>query len=83
LLGFTDDGHLHFSHLVGVANPRASAEVRTWLLGICRYRSAPRCVEFGKGGLPIRIMRRANALQWFDPDCAPAEIFALHAGEPS
>jgi hypothetical protein len=40
-------------------------------------------VEFGKGGLPIRIMRRANALQWFDPDCAPAEIFALHAGEPS
>jgi hypothetical protein len=40
-------------------------------------------VEFGKGCLPIRIMRRANALQGFDPDCAPTEIFALHAGEPS
>jgi hypothetical protein len=41
-----------------------------------------RCVECGKGGLPIRVMRNANALQGFERHPGLAVVFALHAGEP-
>ena len=42
-----------------------------------------RCVECGKGGLPIRVMRNADALQGFERHFPPAVVIALHAREPS
>jgi hypothetical protein len=40
-------------------------------------------VECGKGGLPIRVMRNADALEGFERYLAPAVVFTLHAREPS
>ena len=41
-----------------------------------------RCVECGKGGLPIGAMWRADALEGFERYIPPAVVLALHAREP-
>jgi len=69
--------------MVYVTNPRIIAEVRTSLLGTCRYRSAARCLECGQGCLPVGVMRNADALEGFERHLPPAVVVALHAGEPS
>ena len=45
--------------------------------------AATRCVECGKGGLPVGVMRNADALQGFERYPALAIVIALHACEPS
>jgi hypothetical protein len=69
--------------MVCVVNPRISVEVRTLLLGTCRYRSAPRWVKCGKYRLPVGVIWNADTLEGFDAYVALAVVIALHAGEPS
>jgi hypothetical protein len=42
-----------------------------------------RCVECGKGGLPIRFVISADALEGFERFPAPAVVVALHPRQPS
>jgi hypothetical protein len=41
-----------------------------------------RCVECGEGGLPIRFVISADALEGFEHYFPPAVVFALQAREP-
>ena len=38
-----------------------------------------RCVECGQGGLPVGVMRNADALEGFEHYFPPAVVIALHA----
>jgi hypothetical protein len=40
-------------------------------------------MECGESGLPVGVIRDADALDWFERYLASAVVFTLHAREPS